>query len=131
MALREFLGIGCDVEETGRFHLDRTKDAKFLCRFFTAAELNYCFSFEDPAPHLAARYCAKEAVEKALGAAGEEPVEYEDIEIENHSSGAPFITIHAKRENLNKKYTIQVSMSHCRTTAMAIATVSILPGEDP
>jgi phosphopantetheinyl transferase (holo-ACP synthase) len=70
-------------------------------------------------------------VEKALGAAGEEPVEYEDIEIENHSSGAPFITILAKRENLNKKYTIRVSMSHCRTTAMAIATVSILPGEDP
>ena len=127
MTLCESPIIGCDIEETGRFRLDRTKDAKFLSRFFTTAELDYCFSFRDPAPHLAARYCAKEAVEKALSASGEKPVDYGDIEIGNHSSGAPFITILAKKKRLNKKYTIQVSMSHCRTTAMATAIVSILP----
>jgi len=61
MISREYFGIGCDVEEINRFCLDRIKDTGFLKKVFTTSELDYCFSFENPAPHLAACFCAKEA----------------------------------------------------------------------
>ena len=58
---------GIDIEDISRFEGKTLEtDLKFLSRIFTQNELNYCFSFGNPAPHLAARYCAKEATVKAL-----------------------------------------------------------------
>ena len=41
-------------------------DFHFLNKIYTENELDYCFSNAQPARHLAARFCAKEAVVKAL-----------------------------------------------------------------
>ena len=64
----QVLGIGIDLIE-----IDRIRQAwqrhgeRFLNRIFTDRELDYCLTKKDPAPSLAARWAAKEAVAKALG----------------------------------------------------------------
>lgn len=123
MMISPFSSIGCDIEEIDRFLLDREKDAAFLERIFTRDELEYCFSYQNPAPHLAARFCAKEAVVKALCSVGNKPVEYRRIEVINLPSGVPVVSIHPEDSSGEVGYTIQVSLSHCRTTAMAVAVI--------
>ena len=118
------IGIGCDIEEVDRFVLDRDADRSFLSRLFTEAELEYCFSFPSPAPHLAARYCAKEAVVKALSSAGRPPVDYRDIEVGRDPSGLP--VVHSARSGSSDGLSgcmVRISLSHSRTLAMAVAFI--------
>jgi len=124
-------GIGCDVEEIDRFSLDRSCDAAYLQRIFTSTELEYCYSFHHPAPHLAARFCAKEAVVKALSSVGGDPVDYRNIEIEKKPSGVPYVTIHSEDTiNPGNRYDICLSISHCNTTAMAVVLITKKTGSD-
>ena len=51
-------GIGTDIEGTNRFK-DVGKKSHFLSKIFTENELNYCFSKEEAATHLAARFAEK------------------------------------------------------------------------
>ena len=62
--------IGCDIEDVSRFR-NRIKDRsdKFLDKIFTKEEQVYCNSKSDPAIHYAGRFCAKEAVVKAVKSA--------------------------------------------------------------
>jgi holo-[acyl-carrier protein] synthase len=118
-------GIGCDIEEINRFYLDKTTDEKFLIRIFTPAELDYCYSFQNPAPHLACRFCAKEAVVKAFCSIGEKSPEYRCIEIENYPNGVPFVTIRGTGDDRSsKRWGIRVCLSHSETMAMAVASVT-------
>lgn len=117
-------GIGCDIEEINRFYLDKTTDEKFLNRIFTPAELDYCYSFQNPAPHLACRFCAKEAVVKALCSIGQKSPLYQCIEIGNYPDGVPFVTILGSSDNRrNKRFFINICLSHSETMAMAVAWV--------
>ena len=59
------MAIGVDIEDIERF---KGKSEEFLHRVFTDLELEYCLKFSKPESHLAARFCAKEAVVKALKA---------------------------------------------------------------
>lgn len=112
--------IGVDIEEVARFRkIDRARDRQFLEKIFTARELDYCFSKKDPAPHLAARFCAKEAVIKALASVKIKTVLYRNIEIVNETDGAPKARLLTK----DQIYKINVSISH--TTDYAIAFVII------
>lgn len=118
-------GIGCDIEEINRFYLDKTTDEKFLIRIFTPAELDYCYSFQNPAPHLACRFCAKEAVMKAFCSIGEKSPEYRSIELGNYPGGVPFVTIlRTGDDRSSKRFGIRVSLSHSETMAMAVASVT-------
>jgi len=62
------LGIGIDVCKVERIaeSLQRFGE-RMERRLFTADELAYCRQHQDPLPHLAARFAAKEATSKALG----------------------------------------------------------------
>ncbi len=68
------VGYGIDVVEIARIRKQvaggRSADrsARFLARCFTAAERAYCDARNDRATHYAARFAAKEAAMKALGA---------------------------------------------------------------
>ena len=107
--------IGCDIEENSRFEGKTLEnDEAFLERIFTPNELNYSFKTKNPAPHLCARFCAKEAIVKALSEFDIKNVYYSDIEIQNKGSGMPFALI--------KKYPdlkIKLSLSHCKNYAIA------------
>ena len=61
------ISVGVDIEEISRFAFKTLeKDSAFLNRIFTKNELDYCIKKANPAPHLTARFCAKEAVVKAM-----------------------------------------------------------------
>jgi len=84
------LGLGMDVVEVGR--IARLLDgrpglaARFLARVFTAGEQADCRARREQAASLAARFAAKEAAVKALGApAG---VRWLDVEVVR-DDGAP------------------------------------------
>ena len=61
-------GLGTDLVHVPRFRrfVAEGKTA-LLERLFTLGERTYALSKKDPAPHLAARFAAKEATIKALG----------------------------------------------------------------
>ena len=107
--------IGTDIEEIKRFEGKTLEnDKSFLERIYTQNELNYCFSKSLPQFSLCARYCAKEAVVKALTLYGINDVYYSDIEIMNKENGLPYIKI--------EKYPqiqVKVSLSHAKTYACA------------
>lgn len=77
------VGLGMDVVEVARIRriLDGPGDraARFLARCFTVAERAYCDVARDRAHRYAARFAAKEAASKALGApAG---ISWHDVEV--------------------------------------------------
>lgn len=112
------IGIGTDIESVDRFvQLDRSSHRAFLERIFTQDELNYCFSKKFPAPHLAARFCGKEAVIKALSEVGiKELIPHHAIEIVREESGVPRIKV-----DKDLSLTIHVSLSHSKDRAIAFA----------
>jgi phosphopantetheine--protein transferase-like protein len=112
-------GIGIDIESIYRFRR-LSKDELFLHRVFTQRELNYCFSHKSPAPHLAARFAAKEAVIKALSALKRKSPGYKDIEVVNDPDGTP--AIHITKHGFEGLST-SLSLSHSTSQAVALAVI--------
>lgn len=98
--------------------------SRFLERIFHPAEAAYCQSMQDPGPHLAARFAAKEAVAKAFGTGFAGPVSWRDIEIRRKASGEPFVVLHAGAADLAKRlgvHTVLISLSHSQNYSVANA----------
>lgn len=100
--------IGIDIEEIKRF---KEKDEAFMERVFTAREREYCLSQANPAQHFCARFCAKEALIKALS---DKSLTLNEIEVLNDSDGKPSITV---KKYPDKKF--EMSVSHCENYACA------------
>ena len=62
--------IGLDLLEIERFERALERRPRLADRLFTVAEREYAAARARPAQHLAARFCAKEAVAKALALDG-------------------------------------------------------------
>ena len=71
-------GVGIDLLDVGRFERVLERRPRLAERVFTDAEREYAASRARPAMHLAARFCAKEAVAKALGLSG---WSFRDVEV--------------------------------------------------
>ncbi len=113
------MAIGVDIEDIERF---KGKSDEFLNRVFTDVELEYCLKYSKPESHLAARFCAKEAVVKALTALDIENVSYKDIEVFHNEKHCPQIRI---LKSINKNVIFQLSLSHDRTKAIAFVTAEL------
>ncbi len=109
----EDISIGTDIEKIERFE-KYDKNSSLVKRIFTEAEIEYCFSFQNPAEHLAVRFCAKEAVYKALSTLEINDVKYSDVEILNNQNGAP--TVHLRKV---KDVDFKLSLSHGNGSAIA------------
>lgn len=105
--------VGVDIEDISRFI---NKSPEFLNRVFTALELDYCMKFARPESHLAARFCAKEAVIKALTALDIKNISMSDIEVYHNENKCPNIRILKK---LDKDINFELSLSHDKTKAIA------------
>ncbi len=101
--------IGTDIEDINRFY---NKDEKFLNRIFTQRELDYCLNKKNPSCHLCARFCAKEAVIKALG----EKIPYNKIEILKKENNSPYVNILIDKYKNNS---FSISLSHEKDKAIA------------
>lgn len=111
------MAIGVDIEDISRFE---DKSDEFLDRIYTPSEQEYCFSKPNPASHLAVRFCAKEAVIKALNSLGINHPRLSQIEVYHGENKAPKIRFFdAKYKDL----TIEVSLSHDKTKAIAFVTI--------
>ena len=109
------MAIGVDIEDINRFE---GKSEEFLNRVFTPVELEYCMKYSNPESHLAVRFCAKEAVVKALSEFNITDVYYKDIEILNKLNGQPFVIIE-KYPQLK----IKLSLSHDKNSAVAMVVI--------
>ena len=114
-------GIGVDAVEVERFRqvLQRTPSLK--ARMFTAVELEYVLPHSDPAPSLAARFAAREAVMKALGV-GLGAFDFHDVWVERAESGQPSLCVTGRAHQLALAQGIaqwHLSITHTAQTAIA------------
>ena len=89
------LGVGIDLVEVGRIRdsLERLGE-RFARRILCPAEYEYCFSHDNPSPHVAARFAAKEAVSKAFGTGIGTELGWLDIEVLRLASGSTQVHLH-------------------------------------
>ena len=123
------LGTGIDIIEVTRIAASYEKfGERFVNRILLPDEIAYCRSHTNPAPFLAARFAAKEAISKAFGTGIGAALGWQDMEIRRKESGEPFVVLHGKGEELfaarNAKRLL-ISLSH---TANYAAATAILEG---
>src|ERR1700723_3784170 len=95
------LGIGTDLIEVTRIAKAYEKfGARFANRILLPDEIAYCESHRNPAPFLAARFAAKEAISKAFGTGIGAQLGWQDMEIRRRESGEPFVVLHGKGREL-------------------------------
>ena len=110
-------GIGIDLLEIDRLERALERRPRLARRLFTDAELEYATARARPAQHLAARFCAKEAVAKALGLAG---WAFRDVEV-IATGGRPAVRLSGAPAARAAGGEVLVSLTHTRTTAGAVA----------
>ncbi|WP_436773295.1 holo-ACP synthase [Yinghuangia sp. YIM S09857] len=85
------VGVGIDVADIGRFGLSLERTPGLADRLFTEAERYVRPGQERGVASLAARFAAKEALAKALGAPS--GLQWQDAEIRTEDSGRPVLTV--------------------------------------
>ena len=125
------LGTGIDIIEVERIRASHEKFGKrFTSRILLAAEIEYCLRHKDPAPFLAARFAAKEAVSKAFGTGICAKLGWLDIEVAKHDSGEPYVVLHGKGlDFLDERCgdLVHLSISHTAQHANAMAIIKKKP----
>ncbi|MBI3851033.1 MAG: holo-ACP synthase [Verrucomicrobia bacterium] len=119
------LGTGIDIIEVERIRTSFEKfGERFVNRILHPAEIAYCLSHKNPAPFIAARFAAKEAISKAFGTGIGASLGWHDMEICRKESGEPYVVLHGKgKELLEKRYAraVLVSLSHTQNYAAVVA----------
>ncbi|MDO9454654.1 holo-ACP synthase [Nocardioides sp.] len=112
------IGVGIDVCDLARFAASLERTPGLLDRLFTPAEAT-----KQPAS-LAARFAAKEALAKALGAPG--GLAWHDAEVFSEESGRPRLelrgTVLARADELGVAH-VHVSLSHDAGIASAVVVL--------
>jgi holo-[acyl-carrier protein] synthase len=111
--------VGIDLLEIERLEQALERRPRLAERLFTDAEREYAAGRARPGQHLAARFCAKEAVAKALGM---EAWSFRDVEVLGRN-GPPELRLHgavAERARALGVH-VNVSLTHSRRDAAAIA----------
>lgn len=116
-------GIGLDVLRIDRLERALGRRPRLAERLFTRAERDYAAEQARPGQHLAARFCAKEAVTKALGLDVLRPLE---IEVLSGAGGAPRLALHgtAAERVAAGGLTVDVSLTHEGDLAAAVAVAA-------
>lgn len=118
-------GVGTDLVRIGRFRrfLDEGKQG-VIERLFTAGEQAYALEKSDPAPHLAARFAAKEAFLKALGLGLREGIAWHDVEVVRDSLGCPSLRLAGRADEIFRQRGLNGShLSYSHDGDYAVATV--------
>jgi holo-[acyl-carrier protein] synthase len=119
------LGVGIDIIEVARVQASCEKfGERFLDRILHPNEIRYCLSHRVPAPFVAARFAAKEAISKAFGTGIGAQLGWHDMEVCRKESGEPFVVLHDKGLALLEARgarTVLISLSHTQAHATAVA----------
>ncbi|HSX38058.1 MAG TPA: holo-ACP synthase [Chlamydiales bacterium] len=115
-------GLGSDIIEIARMRTSIERHGlHFLNRLFSQKEQDYCYKFQDPAPHFTGKFAAKEAVAKALGTGFGANLSWRDLEILNNHSGKPIVLFNEATLQRFQNPQLLISVTHCATYAVAIA----------
>lgn len=111
--------MGVDQLEIDRLERALERRPRLAERLFTASERAYAASRARPGQHLAARFCAKEAVAKALRL---EVWSFRDVEVLS-DGGAPEVRLHGSAAARARQLGVHVtvSLTHTRRDAAAVA----------
>ncbi|MCY3786059.1 MAG: holo-ACP synthase [bacterium] len=124
--------IGIDIVDVPRFGGLLARRPSVVERLFTPAERAYAEARADPTERLAARFAAKEAVMKALGA-GFGDVAFRDIEVVRAPGGRPEVVLGGRAAARAERAGVtgwHLSLSHTPTTAVAVA-LAVAAGTAP
>jgi len=115
-------GVGIDLLEIERLERALARRPRLALRLFTEAERAYAAGRARPAQHLAARFCAKEAVVKALGLEVFNPHE---VEVVGGGDGPPAVRLSGRAAQRAGELggNVQISLTHTRGMAGAVAVV--------
>jgi holo-[acyl-carrier protein] synthase len=114
-------GVGIDLLDVGRFERALERRPRLAERLFTEGERSYAAARARPAMHLAARFCAKEAVAKALGLVS---WSFRDVEVVA-TADAPEVRLTGRAAARAAELGVSavVSLTHTDTVAGAVAVV--------
>jgi holo-[acyl-carrier protein] synthase len=115
--------VGLDLLEIARLERALARRPGLERRLFTDGERAYAASRARPGQHLAARFCAKEAVSKALSMRA---WNWHDIEVVGDPSGAPRVLLHGQAAARARELGVEVaiSLTHTTTDAGAVAVAA-------
>ncbi len=112
------IGVGIDVVDIERFAESIARTPSLVTRLFTPSEAKL------PLTSLAARFAAKEAIAKALGAPY--GMDWHDAEVISEDSGRPLFTIRgtvlARADELGVNH-VHLSLSHDAGIASAVVVL--------
>ncbi len=119
------VGLGTDLARIDRFRkfIEEEKSA-LLGRLFTLGERDYAFAKKDPAPHLAARFAAKESCLKAFGTGWRDGISWHDMEVVPDELGRPDLRLSGRAAEIAGEKSVEVvHLSYSHDGDYAIATV--------
>jgi holo-[acyl-carrier protein] synthase len=119
----DVLGIGTDLVEVDRLRQALERTPSLRARLFTDDEWAYSCRHRDPIPHLAARFAAKEAAMKALGA-GMSRMPFGQVEVVRDAEGVPSLRLHGAAAELARSAGVRrwhLSLTHTGALAQAFA----------
>jgi holo-[acyl-carrier protein] synthase len=109
--------VGIDLLEIERMEQALERRPSLALRLFTDGERAYAEGRARPGQHLAARFCAKEAVAKALRL---EAFSHHDIEVVGEGAQTQ-VALHGPLAALGVE--VDISLTHSKITAGAVALV--------
>lgn len=111
--------IGVDILEPLRLATRLEASPALKYSLFRPGEIEYSESQSNPTEHLASRFCAKEAVMKALGLDGWDPL---DIEVVSGGDDVSVLLHDAAKSRADELHIrVSISMSHVGSLAIAVA----------
>ena len=116
-------GVGIDLIEIARLERALERRPRLEQRLFTDAERGYARARKRPAQHLAARFCAKEAVAKSLGLEG---WSFTDVEVLGGTQRGLRLAGRAEEKARLLGVAVQVSLTHGTQSAAAVAVAEQL-----
>lgn len=111
------MSVGIDLLEIERLEQALERRPGLALRLFTDGERAYAAARARPGQHLAARFCAKEAVAKALRLESWSP---QDIEVVGEGARTR-VALHGALAELGVE--VEISLTHSKATAGAVAVV--------
>ena len=119
------VGLGTDLTRVERFRTFVTEQKTALLeRLFTLSERDYALAKKDPAPHLAARFAAKESCLKALGTGWRDGISWHEMEVVRDPLGRPDLKLSGRAAEIAfAKRAEVVHLSYSHDGDYAVATV--------
>ena len=113
-------GVGLDLLEIDRLAAALARRPRLAERLFTDAERAFAADRAEPARHLAARFCAKEAVAKALAL---RDGDWHDVEVLGGGDAAPGLRLsgRAAARAAELGVDVAISLTHSKGMAGAVA----------